>query len=60
VPTSRDPPTRAARVGTLFLIHAEHGATGIAAGTYLIRRQRRAGAVHNWSPGFRSIEFVAD
>jgi hypothetical protein len=43
-----------------YLIHAEHGATGIAPGRYLVRRQRQAGAVRDWSPGFRSIEFVAD
>ena len=43
----------------VYLIHAEHGATGIAAGTYLVRRQRQAGA-GRWVPGFRSVEFVSD
>jgi hypothetical protein len=43
-----------------YLIHAEHGATGIAPGTYLFRRQRQATTTHNWGPGFRSVELVAD
>lgn len=43
----------------VYLIHAEHGATGIAAGTYVIRRQREAGT-GRWEPGYRSIRLVAD
>jgi hypothetical protein len=43
----------------VYLIHAEHGATGIAAGTYVIRRQREAGSGRG-EPGYRSIRLVAD
>jgi hypothetical protein len=44
----------------VYLVHAEHGATGIAAGTYAVRRQRQATAAVTWGPRYRSIEFVAD
>jgi hypothetical protein len=44
----------------VYLIHAEHGATGIAAGTYAVRRQRQASAAHTSGPRFLSIEYVAD
>lgn len=43
-----------------YLIHAEHGATGFEPGTYLVRRQRQANTARRWSPGYRSIELVAD
>lgn len=31
-------------IGTAYLIHPEHGGTGVAAGTYVIRRQREGAA----------------
>ncbi len=37
-----------------YLIHPEHGATGIAPGTWFVRRQRELGA------GFRKPVLVAD
>jgi hypothetical protein len=43
-----------------YLVHAEHGPTGIAAGVYAVRRQRQAGAALRRGAGFGSIEFVAD
>jgi hypothetical protein len=43
-----------------YLIHAEHGGTGIAPGTYLVRRQRQASSAHIRTPGYRSIELVRD
>ena len=41
---------------TAYLIHPEHGATGIAPGTYLIRRQRESGGLF----GYGRTQFVAD
>ncbi|MEZ7236429.1 hypothetical protein QYS60_01425 [Rhodococcus sp. GXMU-t2271] len=36
--------------GTAYLLHPEHGATGIAPGCYVIRRQREHGAGRHGSP----------
>lgn len=42
--------------GAAYLIHPEHGGTGIAPGTYVIRRQRERGG----RPDREASRFVAD
>jgi hypothetical protein len=42
--------------GVAYLIHPEHGGTGIAPGRYVIRRQRERSA----GPGRRPDRFIAD
>ncbi|GIH02145.1 hypothetical protein Rhe02_02120 [Rhizocola hellebori] len=45
---------------TVYLIHREHGATGIAPGTWVVRRQReRSTAGNSWSSSRRDV-LVAD
>jgi len=67
----RDPTRLTLRVvrttSPAYLIHPEHGATGIARGTYVIRRQRQAVSSPNrlrrgldWPSDFAGVDFVAD
>jgi hypothetical protein len=45
---------------TAYLIHREHGATGIAPGTWVVRRQRERSTARNaWSSSSRDV-LVAD
>jgi hypothetical protein len=49
-----------ATAGVAYLVHPEHGGSGIAPGTYVIRRQReRSGNVRREADG-GSYQFIAD
>jgi hypothetical protein len=51
---------------TVYLLHPEHGASGVAAGTYVIRRQREATGATRTTPtasgrvGWSTVTLVAD
>jgi hypothetical protein len=48
--------------GTAYLIHPEHGGTGIAPGTYVIRRQRERSGITPRSTAFQhdTSHYIAD